>query len=130
MTEEEYELKMTRNISYHVQNSLGIKAMTVYKLKGRFLALMAFIGTVSFILFLTQFYDTDKKSNVDYSLPSELENGLHILGTAAPPMDKTIRSPSDIYAIVFDGGSTGSRVHVFKFQISPGRYEFYYLLLL
>jgi hypothetical protein len=102
----------------YTQNSK--KSFTAYKLKGRLLAIMTVIGTVGFILFMTQFYSTDRQPKIEFSLASELGKGLYIEGTAAPTVSN--KQKKDIYAIVFDAGSTGSRVHVYKFQTNPGLY--------
>ncbi|XP_060562240.1 ectonucleoside triphosphate diphosphohydrolase 5-like [Ruditapes philippinarum] len=101
----------------YTQNSK--KSFTAYKLKGRLLAIMTVIGTVGFILFMTQFYSTDRQPKIEFSLASELGKGLYIEGTAAPTVSN--KQKKDIYAIVFDAGSTGSRVHVYKFQTSPDK---------
>ena len=98
------------------------RVITMYQLRGRVIALVIIIMIVAFVLFVTQFYGTDRNSVTDFNIPSLIKDGYRFDGTPTPIPSRTKDEPSNIYAIVFDGGSTGSRLHIFHFRVShPGK---------
>lgn len=110
----------------------------MYQLRGRVGGFLILVFAVALIIVVAGYDDLrhrfvsksifkDKKNPYVFNGEATLNvrsenlkgsNGFAWSITTSPGL--TSKNDKDVYAIVFDAGSTGSRVHVFKFKILPG----------
>ena len=128
---QEYEeldsQKMFRSQSNPILNRT--KSCSMYEIRGKVIGILAFICIILIIPNIIPSSGANEKvlfnPNDDQHMGNNLnrrledQNNIRQNGKVSQPKSN---NSTDIYAIVFDAGSTGSRVHVFHFKSGNGEY--------